>query len=100
MILQFPTKNRIRECFNCGEVRKLRDEMPVCEECPEPQTEDEMSFLGGKHLVKYAIRTGSGDNEYWSDMLGMFQRIYTEDQFRELQRIITLGRGRNLRLMK
>jgi hypothetical protein len=52
MILQFPTKHRTGECFNCGEVRKLRKEFPVCEKCPEPQTKDEESFLGAKFTAR------------------------------------------------
>ncbi len=105
MIIEFPTKENVFECFDCGEVRKLRDGMPVCEECPEPQTKDEMSFLGGKFQVRGWVRAGYGDDDFWSSILdtcrGIYLRgIYTEEQFRTLQRIVTLGRGRNLQVVK
>jgi hypothetical protein len=121
MILQFP---KFAECFGCrrdisrenpeniyvAKVPKCLGEkgyyeIPLCEECPKPPRPEEddsfLRFLGAKRLVKASIRGNWIDNDdCWSNMLGMFQRIYTEDQFRELQRIITLGRGRNLRLVK
>ena len=100
MILQFPTKQNVFKCFDCGKVRILRKDSPVCKECPEPQTKDEKSFLGIKFQVRGSIKLGLGDADSWASELEIFQRMFTDEQFSELQRIITLGLGRNLRPVK